>query len=386
MATTIRIKRSTGSEAPSSIVNAELAYAEGSDKLWIGTGTGTELQATPVGGKGHFLYLESTASQTAAGAYTFTGSVTATAANMTVATKETTDNSNAAASTAYVKGVIEGLALTDLPDVTANRLLGRKNASGNGPPEALTAEEVTSFLSLSYNDISDFAAGVKLIPLNQLADPVADIDLEETSSGTKHKIINLGDPVNGYDAANKRYVDGVSAGLDFKQSARAVAKTNVASLSGTATTIDGVSLNAEDRVLLIAQTAAEENGLWVVKAGAWQRPEDYATGTGTVSGGAFVFVEEGTDYQNTAYVCTTNGSVDVDTDPTTWSPYSTNPTDVQISSGGTGLSTLAHGALLFGPSSGDIMSTLLINANAGAVLVSDGSVPTWATSIDGGSF
>lgn len=386
MATTIRIKRSAGSAAPGSIANAELAYAEGSDKLWIGTGTGVSLQPTPVGGKGHFLYLESTASQTAAGDYTFTGDVIATAANMTVATKAATDDSNAAASTAYVKDVIEGLALTDLPDVTANRLLGRKNASGDGPPEALTAAEVISFLSLSYSDISDFAAGVKLVPLNQLADPVADIDLEDTAAATKRKIINLADPVNDYDAANKRYVDGISAGLDFKQSARAVAQTNVASLSGTATTIDGVSLNAEDRVLLIAQTTGAENGLWVVKAGAWQRPDDYATGTGTVSGGAFVFVEEGTDYKNTAYVCTTNGSVDVDTDATAWSLYSTTPTDVPISSGGTGLTALAHGSLVFGPSSGDIMSTLAINANAGAVLVSDGSEPTWSTTLDGGSF
>ena len=40
MANTIRIKRSTGSSAPTSLENAELAYAEGTNILYYGTGTG----------------------------------------------------------------------------------------------------------------------------------------------------------------------------------------------------------------------------------------------------------------------------------------------------------------------------------------------------------
>lgn len=40
MANTIRIKRSTGSVAPTSLANAELAFAEGSGALYIGVGTG----------------------------------------------------------------------------------------------------------------------------------------------------------------------------------------------------------------------------------------------------------------------------------------------------------------------------------------------------------
>ena len=40
MANTIRIKRSTGSSAPTSLENAELAFAEGSKKLFVGIGTG----------------------------------------------------------------------------------------------------------------------------------------------------------------------------------------------------------------------------------------------------------------------------------------------------------------------------------------------------------
>ena len=48
MAATIRIKRSTGSTAPSSLTNAELAYAEGSNRLYIGTGSGGSAAVTQI--------------------------------------------------------------------------------------------------------------------------------------------------------------------------------------------------------------------------------------------------------------------------------------------------------------------------------------------------
>lgn len=60
---------------------------------------------------------------------------------------------------------------------------------------------------------------------------------------------------------------------------KAVATSNLASLSGLAT-IDGVSLAAGDRVLLTAQTAAKDNGVYLVGTGAWSRtsPEDSPAG------------------------------------------------------------------------------------------------------------
>jgi hypothetical protein len=76
MANTIRIKRSTGSAAPTSLANAELAFTEGTDILYYGEGTGgaggtaTTIQA--IGGLGAFVSLGSTA-QTIAGVKTFTG-------------------------------------------------------------------------------------------------------------------------------------------------------------------------------------------------------------------------------------------------------------------------------------------------------------------------
>ena len=77
MANTLRIKRSTGSSAPTSLANAELAYAEGNNILYYGTGTGgsggsaTAIEA--IGGDGYYSTLST--AQTISGNKTFTGTV-----------------------------------------------------------------------------------------------------------------------------------------------------------------------------------------------------------------------------------------------------------------------------------------------------------------------
>ena len=77
MANTIRIKRSTGSSAPGSLANAELAYAEGSNILYYGTGTGgaggsaTSIEA--IGGDGYYSTLST--AQTISGNKTYTGTI-----------------------------------------------------------------------------------------------------------------------------------------------------------------------------------------------------------------------------------------------------------------------------------------------------------------------
>jgi len=77
VANTIRIKRSTGSSAPGSLANAELAYAEGTNILYYGTGTGgaggsaTSIEA--IGGDGYYSTL--TTAQTISGNKTYTGTL-----------------------------------------------------------------------------------------------------------------------------------------------------------------------------------------------------------------------------------------------------------------------------------------------------------------------
>ena len=81
----LRIKRSTGSTAPSSsaLANAELAFTEGDDILYYGEGTSGANAASviKIGGSGAFVALDG--AQTVAGNKTFSNDVTVTG-NLTV--------------------------------------------------------------------------------------------------------------------------------------------------------------------------------------------------------------------------------------------------------------------------------------------------------------
>lgn len=103
---TIRIKRSTGSSAPSSLANAELAYSEGSNTLYVGVGTGgaggsaTTIQA--IAGPGYVATLAGGTTQTISRNTTFTGTVIL-GSSATATTPATNDDSTAVATTAWVK-------------------------------------------------------------------------------------------------------------------------------------------------------------------------------------------------------------------------------------------------------------------------------------------
>jgi hypothetical protein len=125
------------------------------------------------------------------------------------------------------------------------------------------------------------------------------------------KITGLGTPTDASDAATKAYVDGVAQGLDVKASVRAATTANVNLFSGfeNGDTIDGVTLATGDRILIKNQTDAMENGIYIVdSSGMPTRAEDatfdfaVANGGGTLTKGAFTFVESGTANAGKGYV------------------------------------------------------------------------------------
>ena len=143
-------------------------------------------------------------------------------------------------------------------------------------------------------------------------------------------ITNLADPTAGTDAANKQYVDSLSAGLDPKESVRVATDANegtyaAGTITGASATVDGVTLAAGDRVLVRAQTDNTENGIYVVTATTtiWDRASDHdGTPANEVSGGNFTFVEQGTTYVNTGWVLQGDGVLTVDSDPIVWTQFS----------------------------------------------------------------
>ena len=130
--------------------------------------------------------------------------------------------------------------------------------------------------------------------------------------------------------ANKAYVDQVAQGLDAKPSTRVATTANLSATyangtagvgatltnSGTqaALSIDGITMVAADRVLVKDQSTAAQNGIYVVTnigsgSSNWiltrATPEDQPA---ELSGGSFVFVEEGTANGDNGYVFTHTGA------------------------------------------------------------------------------
>jgi hypothetical protein len=122
------------------------------------------------------------------------------------------------------------------------------------------------------------------------------------------------DPVSALQLATKQYVDAVAQGLDPKASCVAATTANI-TLSGTQT-VDGVVLIAGDRCLVKDQTLSQNNGIYLVAASAWTRATDMDNWLEVP--GAFTFIEQGTAYADTGWVCTSNAGGTLGTTPITW--------------------------------------------------------------------
>ena len=262
MANTIRIKRSTGTSAPGSLENAELAFAEGSKKLFVGIGTGgaggSATTIEPIGGSGSFADL-------------FTSR-------------------------------------------TQNTFLAAPNGSnGAATFRAMVAADVPS---LQHTKISDFDTGVRTNRLDQMAAPTGSVSLNSQT------ITNLADPVNTQDAATRGFVEATSQGLDVKDSCVAATTGNItiSTALNNGDTLDGVTLATNDRVLVKDQNTSSENGIYIVGSSP-ARASDLAAGADAA--GMFTFVEQGTVNADNGFVCTSNkGSAVVGTNNLTYAQFS----------------------------------------------------------------
>ena len=195
----------------------------------------------------------------------------------------------------------------------ANAILSGPTSGSDAAPtfRALVAADIPS---IAHTKISDFDTGVRVNRLDQMAAPTGAV------SANSQKITNLADCTADNDAANKGYVDGVAQGLDIKDSCVVVSTSNI-TLANTQS-VDGVSLSADDRVLVAGQSTASENGIYkVVSGGSWTRTDDLATGADAA--GVFTFIEQGTTNAENGFACTSDkGSAVVGTNNLTFAQFS----------------------------------------------------------------
>jgi hypothetical protein len=144
---------------------------------------------------------------------------------------------------------------------------------------------------------------------------------------------------NARDVVDKAYADNVGAlakaGLAWKEPVLA-ASTAQQALTGISlpVLIDGVEIPVNARVLLLNQTNPAQNGIYILTVGmgvSFQRAADAnGTATGPLPPNTFVFVQQGTQNADKAFILITDGPINVGTTAQTWQPYGVSVTVGEI--------------------------------------------------------
>ena len=186
-----------------------------------------------------------------------------------------------------------------------------------------TTTDISGLTSLVVDDITINGQSITTTASNK--------DITLTPHGTGTVVVPSGykDRAGFTDnsLANKAYVDSVSQGLDVKDGVVVATTANLTATysNGTSgvgatltfgsavTTLDGYTLVNGDRILVKDQTNAFENGIYTrTSSTVFTRAIDADTSS-DLSGGVFVFVEQGTVNGDNGYVFTHNGAPTIGT-------------------------------------------------------------------------
>ncbi|NDD52996.1 hypothetical protein EBZ39_03810 [bacterium] len=235
--------------------------------------------------------------------------------------------------------------------------LGTYTSSGN------TLSRDTVLASSASGAKVTFSAGTKDVFVDYPATKAIYSGTSGNISALSGKIINLADPENDTDAANKLYVDNrASTGLTYHDAVQlastsaftsyAITYNNgTAGVSATITqassysslTIDSTAAAVNNRILIKDAANAAYNGVYVVNntgspSTPWvmMRASDantYGGAVGQLSQNDYFFVQGGVVNKGDAYVVTTEGTIVFGTTPITFAEFS----NAQVYTGGTGI-------------------------------------------------
>jgi hypothetical protein len=188
------------------------------------------------------------------------------------------------------------------------------------------------------------------------------------------------DPSTGLGAATKQYVDNIASGLNVHLACRVTTTSNLSATYGNGSngvgatligseelsTIDGVTLNVNDRVLVKNQTDAKQNGIYIVTqtSNPWtlSRAGDFDA-TGEVIAGDATYIQEGTQ-SGTQWVMNTTGTITIGTSNIVFTQFGGPGTY----SAGTGISIINNAISNTG------VTSIAAGSNSVSVSASTGSV------------
>ena len=231
----------------------------------------------------------------------FTGTLIDGTSNITITNNGNIDLVSAGNSTAVISGT--GLDIT-----------GTVDANGAGTFGSIITPSVTGTtgnLTLTAGSSDDY------------------VEIRPTGTGQVHvggfKIESLGAPTASTDAATKQYVDDLAQGLAIQAPAIVASTGTLATMSGgtvtydngtagvgatltisgdTLTAIDGITLTVNDRIVIKDEATSAHNGIYTyTSTTVLTRATDFDTPT-EMAGGDFVFIQQGTLYNDTGWVMT----------------------------------------------------------------------------------
>tara|TARA_Y100001963_G_scaffold71890_1_gene99937 strand:- start:1732 stop:3504 length:1773 start_codon:yes stop_codon:yes gene_type:complete len=338
--------------------------------------------------------------------------------NLTVATNKFTVASGTG--NTVVAGTLTANGAADL-DSTLN-VDGATTLNGGVTLGNASGDAITVTGTATFGQSADFDGGLTVAG-------------SQTIDMGANRVTNIATPTASTDATTKAYVDSVKQALDIKDSVKLATTANLGATynngSGTLTmdstgtvTIDGTVTALNDRILVMDQSSAEQNGIYYVStagavgvAGVFTRAAD-ANANSEVTGGMFTFVEAGSSNADNAYVLTSiTGDATLGSSTLTFTQFSgagqvtagnglaksgntlsVNVDDQTLSiSSDTlqlkGIADTANGDILYGANGGSggysalSIGTYDSTNSVGQILqVGASSTVAWSNTLDGGTF
>jgi len=288
------------------------------------------------------------------------------------------------------------LTTASQPNITSVGTLSSLSASG----------DITTQANLITDIIQGRTSGVSV----RATGTDQNIELRPTGTGVTDvwggRIANVATPTQSGDAATKQYVDDIAQGLHVHAPAVAASTDTLATMSGgtvaydngssgvgatltisgaTLTAIDGVTLSTDDRIIIKDETNSAHNGIYVYTSSTvLTRADDFNTPT-EMAGGDFVFVQQGTLYNDTGWVMT-DPVTTVGTDPVNFVQFSgagtyTAGTGLTLNGTEFSISNTTVTAQAYG--SGDAVATFTVNAQGQLTAAANVAIAANAANLTG---